>query len=381
MDRETMSDQPIYGDKPQTRDLSSYWDGMSEWVARNLGEDGPATLTSLEPTPSGANGFVGESFIVELTRGRGGAKRAARYLLKRKPTRHHYFPEHDFEAEYRVQAALSAAQFAQVAPVLGYEADPSILGSPFYLIGFVPGRAVPDNPIYYREGWLADLTPDDQRAVSTSGLEALARLHSVPLEKTGADFLRRGGSGAQIEWDLAYWDRFSAVSWLSAPPGRVREGRAWLEANKPRSEELVISWGDARPGNMMFDGTRCAAIIDWDMATSGDREKDLGYLLAMDLQAQRTADAVGGSRLGGWPSRMEMVEIYEAAAGRPVDRKKLRFHRIFAAYQIACMYSRYFKLRQDLDEAAKARFTDERAPPIDLMREELEAADLPGSAT
>lgn len=375
-----MGETTFLNGKQQTRDLSDHWDRMSKWVSQRFGQDGAATLTSLEPTPLSANGFAGESFILEMTRERAGVKEAERYLLKRKPTEHRFFPEHDFETEYRIQEVLSASRLAPVAPVLGYEADPEILGSPFYLISFVPGRPAPDNPIYYREGWLADLSPEDQKAVCTSGLQALAKLHSVPLEQTGADFLRRNKSGLQIDWDLAYWDRYAAVSWEGRPLGRLSDGRAWLDANKPQTEQLVISWGDARPGNMLFDGTRCRAIIDWDMASSGDREKDLGYLLAMDHQAQLVAEGDGGSRLQGWPSRKEMVEIYEAAAGTPADRKKLRFHRIFAAYQIACMYSRYVVMRPELDPETRARFLDEGAPPIDLMRRELDAADLPGCA-
>jgi hypothetical protein len=115
------------------------------------------------------------------------------------------------------------------------------------------------------------------------------------------------------------------------------------------------------------------------MATCGDAEKDLGYWLAMDLQFQRVAEQLGGrSRLTGWPSRSEMVDIYERFAAKPVDRRKLRYHRIFAAYQIACMYARYVNMRTDLDDAGKAAFINERAPPIALVAEELEAASAPG---
>lgn len=374
-----MADLDPYGEKPQTRDLSSYFDGMRAWVETRLGKDEPAAMTSLQPTPAGANGFAGESFILDVAYGANGAARSARYLLKRKPTQHKYFPEHDFAAEYRAQETVGRAKLAPVAHVKGYEDDTSVLGSPFYLISFVKGRPVPDFPNYFVEGWLRDAGPEAQRAVSTAGLSALAQLHAKPLAALGAEFLHRGKSGAQIDWDLGLWDRFAAVAWKSEPLGRVSEGRAWLEQNKPTEGPLVISWGDARPGNIMFDGARCAAIIDWDMVSAGDPEKDLGYLLAMDLQAERSA--TGGSRLEGWPGRAEMVAIYERAAGKPVDQKKLRYHRIFAAYQIACMFARYISMRRDLDDGARAQYLNEKSPPLDLMREELDAAHLPGNAT
>lgn len=373
-----MKNETFYGEKPQTRDLAQYFGAMSRWVSRQLGQDEPVLMRSLEPTPISANGFAGESFILEVSRGR--QRRKERYLLKRKPTQHVYFPDHDFEAEFRVQEAIAKIGLAPVAGVRGYEADGSILGSPFYLIDFVAGRAVPDRPLYHIDGWLAALPSKDQRAVGASGLRALAQLHSKPLNETGAGFLSRNKGGKQIDWDLHHWDRFSAVSWANGPVARVSEGRFWLENNKPQTENLVISWGDSRPGNILFEGTESAAIIDWDMASAGDPEKDLGYWLAMDLQFERVADQMGGSRLTGWPSRKDMVDIYEEAAGRPVDRKKLRYYRIFAAYQIACMYSRYIVMRTDLDEETRRKFLNERSPPIDLIREELEAAHLPGCA-
>jgi aminoglycoside phosphotransferase (APT) family kinase protein len=370
--------EEIYGEKPQTRDLAQYFGAVSQWISRRLGQHEPVVMTALEPTPASANGFAGESFILEVVRGRGNRKQ--RYLLKRKPTQHVYFPDHDFEAEFRTQEAIAKTALAPVACVRGYESDTSILGSPFYLIDFVAGRPVPDRPLYYIDGWLAELSSNDQRAVGVSGLRALAQLHSKPLNEAGANFLSRNKGGKQIDWDLAYWDRFSAVSWANGPMARVPEGRAWLESHKPDTENLVISWGDSRPGNIMFKGTDCVAIIDWDMASAGDPEKDLGYWLAMDLQFERVAEDMGGSCLTGWPSRREMVDIYEQAAGTPVDRKKLRYYRIFAAYQIACMYSRYIVMRRDLDEETRRRFLNDKSPPIDLIREELEAAHLPGCA-
>lgn len=372
-----MADHDPYGDKPQTRDLSRYFGAMRAWVEDRLGEDEPARMLSLEPTPAGANGFAGESFILEVGYGR--EARKARYLLKRKPTQHQYFLEHDFVAEYRAQEAVARARLAPVAQVKGYEEDSAVLGSPFYLISFVKGRPVPDVPNYFSEGWLKDAPAETQRAVSAAGLTALAHLHAKPLTAVGAQFLNRAKGARQIDWDLALWDRFSAAAWKGNPLGRVTEGRAWLEQNKPEEGPLVISWGDSRPGNIMFDGAQVTALIDWDMVSAGDPEKDLGYLLAMDLQAERSA--AGGSQLSGWPTRREMADIYERAAGKPVDQKKLRYHRVFAAYQIACMFARYVNMRRDIDDATRAQYLNAGSPPIDLMREELEAAHLPGSAT
>src|SRR5258708_34088029 len=197
-----MNEVTFHGEKPQTRDLSAHREKMSDWVSKHLAAAEPARMISLEPTPEDSNGYVGESFILDVARGRPGRETDQRFLLKRKPTKHRYFPEHDFQAEFRVQEVLARDGTVPVAPVGEYEPDETILGSPFYLLGFVDGRALTDRP-YYSEGvWLAELPASDQRAICISGLSALAAIHAVPIAASGAGFLHRAKPGEdQIDWN------------------------------------------------------------------------------------------------------------------------------------------------------------------------------------
>ena len=373
-----MSVEDFRTSKPQTRDLSQYFDSLADWVHTHIEPLGKSRLTRLEPTSEGANGFVGESFIIEVEHDDGGAaQKKKRYLLKRKPTGYRYFPDHDFAAEYLTQEFLSNSKLA-VAEFIGYDTGSDVLGSPFYIIAFVEGNPTPDKPSQYHSGWLKESSADMQRAVCRAGVRAMAMLHSKTIEELGLSFLKRAVDGqTDLDWELAKWDRFSDVAWLDDKPLAVaREARQWLEDNKPAADYSVISWGDARPGNMLFDAGQCNAIIDWDMVGANQPEKDLGYWLHMDLNFQRFAENLGDSELPGWPSRTEMVDIYQEALGRDIDCKRLRYHRIFSGWQSVCMFSRF---NRTLNKENYHQFVNEEVgPPLQALREGLDLADQPG---
>ena len=91
----------------------------------------------------------------------------------------------------------------------------------------------------------------------------------------------------------------------------IASQRASVEAGDP-----VLVWGDARPGNMIFGAdNRCAAAIDWEVATIGPAGIDLGHWLFFDAFA---TTACGVERLAGWPDRETTIVRYEELSGRTV---------------------------------------------------------------
>jgi aminoglycoside phosphotransferase (APT) family kinase protein len=77
----------------------------------------------------------------------------------------------------------------------------------------------------------------------------------------------------------------------------------------------VLTWGDARPGNIIFDPVRCvpAALIDWEVAAIAPPEADIAHWLIFDDFATAAA---GVERLPGYAGRDEIIGRYEAASGR-----------------------------------------------------------------
>ena len=48
----------------------------------------------------------------------------------------------------------------------------------------------------------------------------------------------------------------------------IEQAFDWLESHWPEESETVVSWGDARIGNIMFDNKALepVAVLDWEMA-------------------------------------------------------------------------------------------------------------------
>jgi aminoglycoside phosphotransferase (APT) family kinase protein len=99
----------------------------------------------------------------------------------------------------------------------------------------------------------------------------------------------------------------------------------WLADRLPQSATPTIVHGDYRLGNTIFDAAapaRLLAVLDWEMATIGDPLADVGYLVAQWVQADdepRRFRLSPVTALGGFPTRAELVELYERRSGRDVE--------------------------------------------------------------
>ena len=98
----------------------------------------------------------------------------------------------------------------------------------------------------------------------------------------------------------------------------------WLEENAPELP-VGLSWGDARLGNMIWQDYRCAAVVDWEAASLCPPQADIGWWIMFDRQS---FDDMGAPRLDGFPTREEMVEIWEGASG--LDAGEVDYWEIYA---------------------------------------------------
>ena len=113
------------------------------------------------------------------------------------------------------------------------------------------------------------------------------------------------------------------------------EGVRWLRAQLPGGLDNRFSWGDSRLGNILFDGTRCAAITDFENAAVAPAEFDLGWWLMFDRTQH---ECVGIERLPGEPSREEQREIYARFAGRPIG--DTHYHEVLGAMRYTAIVVR-----------------------------------------
>jgi aminoglycoside phosphotransferase (APT) family kinase protein len=100
-----------------------------------------------------------------------------------------------------------------------------------------------------------------------------------------------------------------------------------------------LCWGDARLGNVLFlDDGSIGALLDWELASIGPPEMDLGWYLALD----RLTTKVIGQKVPGFLERDEAISRYQHHLGRAVEH--LDWHEIFALVRSVAINERQARL-------------------------------------
>lgn len=334
------------------RDPGALRAGLAQWLASRLpgagapGSPGGVVIGDLT-TPQGS-GFSNETHLFDASWGEGDAAASGRFVLRVAPTVYQVFLEARFEEQYRVMAALAGQDGLPVPRLVDYEDDPALFGAPFFVMHAVDGVVPNDNPPYHVSGWLHEITPAERAAMWWSGVEVLARVHTLDPFALGLGFLddpARGRTG--LDQQLTYYEQM--LDWaaattvggqrvLDAAPEPLASARAWLRAHQPVQEGTpALLWGDARIGNIMFTPGpyTAAAVLDWEMAALGPPEIDLAWFLFLDRHHH---EGMGVPRLEGFPSREETVARYERLTGRTV--RDLDYYEVFAAQRFAVVMLR-----------------------------------------
>lgn len=310
---------------PPRRDAAEARARLQPWFAGRLGDE----VEVSEPTGPAATGYSHETLMVEV---RAADEARSTYVVRIQPTTHTVFFEPNFEAEFRVMTALHATD-VPVPRALGFEADASVLGAPFIVMEHVAGRIPEDNPPYTFDGWLKQASPHEQRAMWLSGVEAMAAVHRT--DPAPFVFLRRATFGAPgLDEQLGYWR--AMLDWIGLPaPGPVARALAFLEERAPTQAPLALCWGDARIANQIFDGARCVAVLDWEMAALADPEMDLAWFCYFD---RLFTEGLGMPALPGIPSPADTVAWWEELSGRRVLHQA--YYEVFAAFRFAVIMMR-----------------------------------------
>lgn len=323
---------------PEQRDLEATRGVLAGWLATQI-----PGATDVEVGPIGgpaSTGFSNESLIFEASWNVDGARHTEGLVVRPEPTQHTVFLEQDFESQYRVLTALGAQTDVPVPPIKWYETDTSVLGSRFFVMGKVEGRAPEDAPPYTVSGWLLEESkPEQRRTLVKSGIEALAAIHDVDWKHLGFEFLDKPQYGKPgFEQQLRYYEKSYEWAAPDQPVPPIAEAALdWVRAYAPASDpEIGLCWGDARINNVLFNADhRVVAVLDWEMVTLADPMMDLGWWLFLDRHFH---EGMPAPRMEGFPTRNEMVAHYEKVRG--VTARDLDFYEMFAGFRFAVIMMR-----------------------------------------
>jgi len=282
-----------------------------------------------------------------------------RYVLRKKPDGVLLPSAHAVDREYRVISALAGTD-VPVAKTYCYCDDPSVIGTPFYVMDCVDGRILWDPA-------LPGLSRAERGAVWDDFNRVIAALHSVDYQAIGlADF---GRPGNYFERQVGRWTkqyRASETERIAAMDSLM----AWLPKNIPPGDETSIVHGDLRLDNVILHPTqpRILAVLDWELSTLGHPLADLSYhCITWHLTAEQFRGMAGQDLTSlGIPGEEEYVRNYCRRVGRdPIDPAHWQFYLAFSLFRLAAILQGIAKRALDGTAAsAQALETGKQARPI-----------------
>jgi len=140
----------------------------------------------------------------------------------------------------------------------------------------------------------------------------------------------------------------------------------WLRERDPGpSREVTLVHGDFRHGNLIIGPDGVRAVLDWELAHSGDPMEDLGWVCVNSWRFGEIDKPVGG-----FGTREELFAGYEEA-GRRVDPDRVTFWEVMGTLRwgvMCCGMMRTFRTgpEHSIERAMIGRRSSETE--IDLLR-------------
>jgi aminoglycoside phosphotransferase (APT) family kinase protein len=215
-------------------------------------------------------------------------------------------------------ALVDAAHRAgvRVPEPLGFCDDPSVIGAPFAVMGWVAGTGY--GPKVVRD---ANLGGDRTELGRELGRQ-LALIHAIRPDPALAAIL-----GPRPD-DPARDAIALLRGWLDArdePRPALEWALRWAERHTPAPGAVTLTHQDFRTGNFLVDREGLTAILDWEFAAWSDPAADLGWFCARCWRFSRP-----DLEAGGIASRAAFLAGYAEAGGTLPEPPRVRWWEVLA---------------------------------------------------
>ncbi|MFE5287485.1 phosphotransferase family protein [Nocardia sp. NPDC056611] len=339
---------------------------LTQWLSTKVESDTPPRVTSLTHPQAGGMSSATLLFDAEWTEN--GQPAGGSFVARLAPEADSFpvFEKYDLGGQFATMAGVTEATDLPIPPLCWYEADESILGSPFLVMRRVGGQAPADNPPYVFTGWLFDATPEQRMEITRNTVDVIARVHAI--DKPAERFPHLDGDGPALRRHLDAQKRWYA--WALTDDGYnipiLDRAFQWLEDNFPEDPSAdVLSWGDARPGNIMFEGLTPNAVLDWEMAAIGPRELDVAWTLLIHRFFQDMATKYGQPGVPDYMRRSDVEKLYTEATGHTL--RDLDWYLTYAALRHGVVMARIWRRMIHFGETTEPENRDEFVMHADLI--------------
>lgn len=304
------------------RDPDYLRERLQAWL---VGKHADAVVETVE-LPS-ANGMSSETVLADATWDNEQHRLVVRVapLASADPV----FPSYDMGGQFTVMQHVAATTDVPVPPCYWSEPDTEPLGAPFIVMGRIDGVIPPDVMPYTFGSWVMDATAEQREALQNNAIDVLAKVHAAPTDGLA------GAAGPQpAETALAAHVRRLREFYDWASEGNRRAplldaALEWVDENMPKTDVSVLNWGDARIGNVIFRDFEPVAALDWEMATLGPRELDLGWTIFLHRFFQDLAELAGLPGLPDFMRRADCEAKYAELTGH--NPQDMDFYTAYAA--------------------------------------------------
>ncbi|HSA53795.1 MAG TPA: phosphotransferase family protein [Yinghuangia sp.] len=373
--------------RPQVsnRDLAEVHDRLVAWLAGRLPAGADPRISELSVPAT--NGMSSETLLLDASwSGEDGPQTESCVVrMCPAPEAKPVFPAYDLDKQYRVMALVGERSGVPVPHLLWNEPDEGPLGAPFFVMRRAAGSAPPDVMPYTIDSWLLKASPAERRRLQEASVAVVADIHRITATPDETAFLALDRPGdTALQRHLADLEAFYVWGTEGRRVPLLDRAFAWLREHLPDDTAPdVISWGDARIGNILYVDFTPTAVLDWEMAAVGPRELDLAWMVFIHDFFQDIAVRHGG--LPGIPDLLRREDVYaqyERLTGHTPAHT--RYFEVYAAVRHGAVMARIAHRQVFFGERTMPENPDETIPHRALIERMLDGTywdDLPiGSA-
>ncbi len=285
------------------------------------------------------------------------------YVLRKQPPGKLLKSAHAVDREFRVMSALAESDVP--VPVMHHLCkDPSIIGSMFFLMQYIPGRT-------HWNCALPDSNKEERHQTYDEINRVLAALHDVDIDTTGLnDYGRPGNYYAR---QLKRWtEQYRAT--VFEPIADMDFLIPWLQEHLPPDDGRVsLVHGDFRLDNLRYHQTRphVNAVLDWELSTLGHPFADLANH-CMQQRLPRTEGHLSGLagvdlKELGIPTERKFIQRYcERRSIEKIDHWS--FYLSFSFFRLAAILQGVAKRGREGNASSKlALGLHDRVAPLAAM--------------
>jgi aminoglycoside phosphotransferase (APT) family kinase protein len=316
---------------------------LQQWLAAQAQGPERPTVSGVRIPDTGGLSSTSVLFDVCWDGDGGGAQRRGSYVARMAPEASAVpvFPRYDLPVQFEVISRVAAFCDIPLPALRWNEPDGGPLGTPFFVMDQVDGRIPLDNPPYVFGGWLLEAAPEERARLQRASVHVLAKVHAIPGPAAAFPALAPPDGQDALRYHLGQQRDY--YRWALTDDGVrvpiIERSLDWLEEHWPRDTGPAgLCWGDARIGNIIYAGFEPAAILDWEMATLGPPELDVGWFVFLHRFFQDIAEFFEVEGMPDFLRRSQVEGCYAELTGHTL--RDMDFYLTYAALRHAIVMAR-----------------------------------------